>query len=187
MVLKGSRWYVSWRRRSGKRERETIDMGLDALQMRRMEQQAKPSDGYVSGTYAKGGGRSMQERLLLSMEPRFCRGGQHSLFTRNTYPHFQPDRLPLFRPFQRVLISPLVSRRCQIRNITFLARFLSSPRSKWRSTLQKNSIFVVSYTFLIFLSSFRRQLLFKMFKVAMILRARASKMISYANYKNVMF
>lgn len=46
---------------------------------------------------------------------------------------------------------------------------------------------VVSYTFLIFLSSFRRQLLFKMFKVAMILRARASKMISYANYKNVMF
>lgn len=52
-------------------------MGLDALQMRGMEQRAKP-DGYVSGTYAKGGvrgGRSMRERLLLSMEARFC---QHS-------------------------------------------------------------------------------------------------------------
>ena len=31
-------------------------MGLDALQMRGMEQRAKP-DGYVSGTYAKGGVR----------------------------------------------------------------------------------------------------------------------------------
>lgn len=119
VVLKGSRWYVSWYGGGG-RERETIDMGLDALQMRRMEQRAKP-DGYVSGARAKGE-KSMQERLLLSMEARFRRGGQHSLFTRNTYPHFQPDRLSLFRLFQPVLISPLLSRRCQIRNTAFLAR-----------------------------------------------------------------
>lgn len=104
VVLKGSRWYVSWR---GGRERETIDMGLDALQMRGMEQQAKPDGGYVSSTYAKGRGKYAGERLLLSMEARSRRGGPHSLFTRNTYLSTR-GRLSLFRLFQRVLISPLL-------------------------------------------------------------------------------
>lgn len=101
VVLKGSRWYVSWR---GGRERETIDMGLDALQMRGMEQQAKPDGGYVSSTYAKGRGKYAGERLLLSMEARSRRGGPHSLFTRNTYLSTR-GRLSLFRLFSRSYLS----------------------------------------------------------------------------------
>lgn len=124
VVLKGSRWYVSWR---GGRERETIDMGLDALQMRGMEQQAKPDGGYVSSTYAKGRGKYAGERLLLSMEARSRRGGPHSLFTRNTYLSTR-GRLSLFRLFQCVLISPLLRQIPDFDPANTLPPAFSSPK-----------------------------------------------------------
>lgn len=81
-------------------------MGLDALQMRGMEQQAKPDRGYVSSTYAKGRGEVCRREVVVingaSIPPR------RPTFTRNTYPRrFQPGPTLALPPLStRSYLSP---------------------------------------------------------------------------------
>lgn len=81
-------------------------MGLDALQMRGMEQQAKPDRGYVSSTYANGRGEVCRREVVVingaSIPPR------RPTFTRNTYPRrFQPGPTLALPPLStRSYLSP---------------------------------------------------------------------------------